>query len=167
MPHSDVAKNILEFTWPGHGAEVLGSSSILPTAKITIANFKIYLSIRQGMFTNDSFPVYYFHLPCASGPIINGIHLHFFFLILHLHQPCWMVHFKCYSSSTDNKKKKNHACNLNLILKVFLHLFKCSVGRPKHVRVMAGALEGDIFIGPKAEEHRGLLSIKYPMEVTI
>lgn len=26
-----------------------------------------------------------------------------------------------------------------------------SVGRPKHVRVMAGALEGDIFIGPKAE----------------
>ncbi|XP_071479948.1 alpha-centractin [Diadema setosum] len=38
------------------------------------------------------------------------------------------------------------------------------VGRPKHVRVMAGALEGDIFIGPKAEEHRGLLSIKYPME---
>lgn len=27
----------------------------------------------------------------------------------------------------------------------------CSVGRPKHVRVMAGALEGDIFIGPKAE----------------
>lgn len=29
---------------------------------------------------------------------------------------------------------------------------------------MAGALEGDLFIGPKAEEHRGLLSIKYPME---
>lgn len=29
---------------------------------------------------------------------------------------------------------------------------------------MAGALEGHIFIGPKAEEHRGLLSIKYPME---
>jgi len=26
-----------------------------------------------------------------------------------------------------------------------------SVGRPKHIRVMAGALEGDIFIGPKAE----------------
>ncbi|XP_033113090.1 alpha-centractin [Anneissia japonica] len=38
------------------------------------------------------------------------------------------------------------------------------VGRPKHVRVMAGGLEGDIFIGPKAEEHRGLLSINYPME---
>lgn len=29
---------------------------------------------------------------------------------------------------------------------------------------MAGALEGDVFIGPIAEEHRGLLSIKYPME---
>ena len=26
-----------------------------------------------------------------------------------------------------------------------------SIGRPKHVRVMAGALEGDMFIGPKAE----------------
>ncbi|XP_065338623.1 actin-related protein 1 [Cloeon dipterum] len=38
------------------------------------------------------------------------------------------------------------------------------IGRPKHVRVMAGALEGDIFVGPKAEEHRGLLSIRYPME---
>lgn len=29
---------------------------------------------------------------------------------------------------------------------------------------MAGALEGDIFVGPKAEDHRGLLSIRYPME---
>lgn len=29
---------------------------------------------------------------------------------------------------------------------------------------MAGALEGDSFIGPKAEEHRGLLYIKYPIE---
>jgi len=38
------------------------------------------------------------------------------------------------------------------------------IGRPKHVRCMAGALEGDIFIGPKAEEHRGLLTIRYPME---
>ncbi|CAJ0957425.1 unnamed protein product, partial [Mesorhabditis belari] len=38
------------------------------------------------------------------------------------------------------------------------------VGRPKHTRVMAGALEGDLFIGPKAEEYRGLLSLKYPME---
>lgn len=38
------------------------------------------------------------------------------------------------------------------------------IGRPKHVRVMAGALEGDVFMGPRAEEHRGLLSIRYPME---
>nr|BAG59809.1 unnamed protein product [Homo sapiens] len=44
------------------------------------------------------------------------------------------------------------------------YCFPNYVGRPKHVRVMAGALEGDIFIGPKAEEHRGLLSIRYPME---
>lgn len=44
-------------------------------------------------------------------------------------------------------------------------MFYCfSIGRPKHVRVMAGALEGDTFIGPKAEEHRGLLYIKYPIE---
>ncbi|XP_033756370.1 alpha-centractin [Pecten maximus] len=38
------------------------------------------------------------------------------------------------------------------------------IGRPKHVRVMAGALEGDVFLGPDAEEHRGLLTIRYPME---
>jgi len=38
------------------------------------------------------------------------------------------------------------------------------IGRPKHTKVMVGALEGDLFVGPKAEEHRGLLSIKYPME---
>ncbi|XP_074641037.1 alpha-centractin [Tubulanus polymorphus] len=38
------------------------------------------------------------------------------------------------------------------------------IGRPKHVRIMAGALEGDVFLGPKAEEHRGLLTIRYPME---
>ncbi|KAI0286971.1 actin family [Russula aff. rugulosa BPL654] len=38
------------------------------------------------------------------------------------------------------------------------------VGRPKHTRVMAGALEGDVFIGRKAQEFRGLLKIKYPME---
>lgn len=39
-----------------------------------------------------------------------------------------------------------------------------SVGRPKHVRILAGALEGDAFIGRKAQEFRGLLKIKYPME---
>ncbi|TFL06571.1 actin-like protein [Pterulicium gracile] len=42
--------------------------------------------------------------------------------------------------------------------------FPSFVGRPKHVRVMAGALEGDTFIGRKAQEFRGLLKIKYPME---
>jgi centractin len=39
-----------------------------------------------------------------------------------------------------------------------------SVGRPKHIRIMAGALEGETFIGKKAQEFRGLLKIKYPME---
>ena len=29
---------------------------------------------------------------------------------------------------------------------------------------MAGALEGDVFIGQRAQEFRGLLKIKYPME---
>ncbi|PVG03349.1 putative centractin [Serendipita vermifera] len=42
--------------------------------------------------------------------------------------------------------------------------FPSFVGRPKHVRVMAGGLEGDTFIGRKAQEYRGLLKIKYPME---
>jgi actin-related protein len=45
---------------------------------------------------------------------------------------------------------------------------KCSfssfVGRPKHTRVLAGALEGDLFIGNRAQELRGLLKIKYPLE---
>ena len=44
------------------------------------------------------------------------------------------------------------------------YIFPNYVGRPKHVRVMAGGLEGDTFIGPRAEEHRGLLRINYPME---
>jgi centractin len=51
-----------------------------------------------------------------------------------------------------------------------------SVGKPKHVRVMAGALEGEEFIGPRAEvglslskdlkwqEYRGLLKLRYPIE---
>jgi len=42
--------------------------------------------------------------------------------------------------------------------------FPSFVGRPKHIRVMAGALEGDVFIGRRAQEFRGLLKIKYPME---
>jgi len=42
--------------------------------------------------------------------------------------------------------------------------FPSYVGRPKHVRIMAGAVEGDVFIGRKAQELRGLLKIKYPIE---
>lgn len=44
------------------------------------------------------------------------------------------------------------------------YYFVNSMGRPKHIRVMAGALEGDMFVGQRADDHRGLLSIKYPME---
>lgn len=42
--------------------------------------------------------------------------------------------------------------------------FPSFVGRPKHLRVLAGALEGDVFIGQRAQELRGLLKIKYPLE---
>ena len=42
--------------------------------------------------------------------------------------------------------------------------FPSFVGRPKHTRVLAGALEGDVFVGQKAEDLRGLLKIKYPLE---
>ncbi|KAM0748454.1 actin-like protein [Meredithblackwellia eburnea MCA 4105] len=41
--------------------------------------------------------------------------------------------------------------------------FPSYVGRPKHTRVMAGAVEGDTFIGRKAQDLRGLLRINYPM----
>lgn len=34
---------------------------------------------------------------------------------------------------------------------LIMYVCVCSIGRPKHVRVMAGGLEGDVFIGPKAE----------------
>jgi centractin len=43
--------------------------------------------------------------------------------------------------------------------------FPSWVGRPKHLRVLAGALEGEVFIGQKAAtELRGLLKIRYPLE---
>lgn len=42
--------------------------------------------------------------------------------------------------------------------------FSSCVGRPKHHRIMAGAIEGDTFIGKKTQEYRGLLKIKYPMK---
>lgn len=41
--------------------------------------------------------------------------------------------------------------------------FPAFVGRPKHKRVMAGAAEGDVFVGSKAESLRGLLRLTYPM----
>jgi centractin len=43
-------------------------------------------------------------------------------------------------------------------------IFPSYVGRPKHVRVLAGALDGDVFIGSKAKELKGLLKINYPLE---
>ena len=42
--------------------------------------------------------------------------------------------------------------------------FPSFVGRPKHLRVLAGALEGDVFIGQRAQDLRGLLKIRYPLE---
>ncbi|KAJ1962488.1 centractin- actin- protein of the dynactin complex [Dipsacomyces acuminosporus] len=42
--------------------------------------------------------------------------------------------------------------------------FSSFVGRPKHLRMMAGAVEGDYFIGRQADELRGLLKINYPVE---
>ncbi|KAG5457955.1 MAG: actin-domain-containing protein [Olpidium bornovanus] len=42
--------------------------------------------------------------------------------------------------------------------------FPSCVGRPKHHRIMAGAVEGDVFIGRQAQELRGLLKINFPME---
>lgn len=42
--------------------------------------------------------------------------------------------------------------------------FPSYVGRPKHVRTMAGALEGDVFIGPQAQQYKGLFKINYPLE---
>jgi centractin len=45
-------------------------------------------------------------------------------------------------------------------------VFRSHVGRTKHSRIMpGGALEGgEIFVGAKADEHRGALKLEYPME---
>jgi len=40
--------------------------------------------------------------------------------------------------------------------------FPSYVGRPKHLKVMAGAAEGDVFVGEKAKELRGILKLNYP-----
>jgi centractin len=42
--------------------------------------------------------------------------------------------------------------------------FPSYVGRPKHTRILAGALEGDVFIGSRAQELRGLLKLRWPLE---
>ncbi|KAK4979499.1 Actin-like protein [Elasticomyces elasticus] len=42
--------------------------------------------------------------------------------------------------------------------------FPSYVGRPKHIRVQAGAAEGEVFIGKRAEELRGLLKLSHPLE---
>lgn len=48
------------------------------------------------------------------------------------------------------------------------HIPKCHfpnyVGRPKWDKVMATGLDGDIFVGSKAEENRGIMQLRYPME---
>ena len=44
-------------------------------------------------------------------------------------------------------------------------VFYSFVGRPKHSRVMVQSrVEGDIFIGKEADEHRGIMTLAYPME---
>lgn len=45
-------------------------------------------------------------------------------------------------------------------------VFRSCIGRTKHTRVMpGGALEGnDFFIGSKVEDHRGALTLSYPIE---
>eukprot|EP00917_Polyrhabdina_sp_WS-2016_P032089 GHVP01068485.1.p2 GENE.GHVP01068485.1~~GHVP01068485.1.p2 ORF type:complete len:384 (-),score=82.45 GHVP01068485.1:1608-2759(-) len=41
--------------------------------------------------------------------------------------------------------------------------FPTIVGTLKHKRVMTGAIEGDFFVGNKAEQHRGLLALRRPL----
>eukprot|EP00949_MAST-11_sp_MAST-11-sp1_P001996 g1996.t1 len=44
-------------------------------------------------------------------------------------------------------------------------VFPAYVGRPKHARVMVQSrVEGSIFVGREAEEHRGIMRLRYPME---
>ena len=43
-------------------------------------------------------------------------------------------------------------------------VFSTYVGSPKYTRLMAGAVEGDHHMAEKADELRGLLKIRYPME---
>lgn len=41
--------------------------------------------------------------------------------------------------------------------------FRNMVGRPKFEKVMAGAVEGDLFVGEQAEELRGILNCRYAL----
>jgi len=43
-------------------------------------------------------------------------------------------------------------------------IFSSYLGRPKHTQVMTGGLAGEVFMGPKAKECRGLMNIRYPIE---
>jgi len=45
-------------------------------------------------------------------------------------------------------------------------IFPSFVGRPKHTKVLAGGAgsEGDVFVGNKAEELRGLLKLNWPLQ---
>ncbi|KAI0990288.1 hypothetical protein GJ496_004354 [Pomphorhynchus laevis] len=43
-------------------------------------------------------------------------------------------------------------------------VFSNIIGVQKHKRVMTGGLQGNLFVGPKVDEFRGLLRLRYPME---
>jgi hypothetical protein len=45
------------------------------------------------------------------------------------------------------------------------HSIPCSIGRPKHPKIMATDFdEKEVYIGRRAQELRGLLKIKWPVE---
>lgn len=41
-------------------------------------------------------------------------------------------------------------------------IFPAFVGRPKHLRVMVDAVEGEVFVGSRANDLRGILKLNYP-----
>jgi hypothetical protein len=111
----------------------------------------------------------FFHLTLSSVCVFAGFrHRESWFRW----RPSAQMHFPQLVSgrSASNRRKildditrKSFSFCFQLFFNTFFD-YHCSMGRPKHVRIMAGALEGDLFVGPKAEDHRGLLSIRYPME---
>lgn len=42
-------------------------------------------------------------------------------------------------------------------------VFPSFVGRPKHLMMMVGGLEGELFVGKEADQNRGILKLRYPM----